>query len=548
MAFRVFRAGLFFLCIIGVMVSSFGCSNMINQMGEVTSDASITVSIPSINERKTILLYLAPTVPSSLVNLITLPQNYALTDDPALADVTLDVTLKSEADITWVYVLVGPFPTVTDDISFSEVQSLWRGGETEMPLLVTPTTANALTKVWGEANNDSVTLVAESEIQDLTYTSRPSYAIVPFEELNPRWKVIGIDGQSPIHKDLDLSVYPLIIHFSLEGKQDAVTEIEQDIASGKVDIPRTNFDPEKMTVILLTGTTALVRSTAERMESKGLDYPGEKIRDWLIEPDITHVSNEASFTQNCPDPNPDVISTQFCSKPEYMDLLDYVGVDVAEQTGNHLLNYGAAGMEYSLGLYAEHGIQTYGGGRNAGEARQPLLMERNGTKIAFLGCNNAGVALELATADGPGAAACDFDWMEGEIRRLKQEGYVVIVTLQDLEGYSMMPMSWVRDDFVRMAEAGADIVSGSQAHFPQGFEFTGNTFMHFGLGNLFFDQMDYPVTGTRREFLDRYILYDQKVISIDLLTAMLEDYAQPRPMTLEERQQFLQDYFTASGW
>jgi poly-gamma-glutamate synthesis protein (capsule biosynthesis protein) len=112
----------------------------------------------------------------------------------------------------------------------------------------------------------------------------------------------------------------------------------------------------------------------------------------------------------------------------------------------------------------------------------------------------------------------------------------------------MMPMSWVRDNFIEMAEAGADIVSGSQAHFPQGFEFISNAFIHYGLGNLFFDQMDFPVTGTRREFLDRYIIYDGRLISVEILTAMLEDYAQPRPMTVEERQQFLQDYFSASGW
>jgi hypothetical protein len=33
-----------------------------------------------------------------------------------------------------------------------------------------------------------------------------------------------------------------------------------------------------------------------------------------------------------------------------------------------------------------------------------------------------------------------------------------------------------------------------------------------------------------------------------LLTAMLEDYAQPRPMTQEERAAFLSDIFDASIW
>ena len=72
--------------------------------------------------------------------------------------------------------------------------------------------------------------------------------------------------------------------------------------------------------------------------------------------------------------------------------------------------------------------------------------------------------------------------------------------------------------------------------------------IHYGLGNLFFDQMDYPVVGTRREFLDRHVFYKGKHISTELMTAMLENYARPRPMTIDERQTFLQDIFTASGW
>ncbi|NMB86938.1 MAG: hypothetical protein GYA17_01185, partial [Chloroflexi bacterium] len=69
-----------------------------------------------------------------------------------------------------------------------------------------------------------------------------------------------------------------------------------------------------------------------------------------------------------------------------------------------------------------------------------------------------------------------------------------------------------------------------------------------GLGNLFFDQMDIPVVGTRREFLDRHVFYDGRYISTQLLTAMLEDYARPRPMTAEERTQMLQDAFADSVW
>lgn len=123
-----------------------------------------------------------------------------------------------------------------------------------------------------------------------------------------------------------------------------------------------------------------------------------------------------------------------------------------------------------------------------------------------------------------------------------------MITLQHSEVYQSPPSDTQVRDFRRLAQAGAVIVSGSQAHFPQAMEFYEGAFIHYGLGNLFFDQMDIPVQGTRREFLDRHVFYKGKHINTQLYTAMLEDYARPRPMTAEERVEFLRAIFDAGGW
>ena len=84
-----------------------------------------------------------------------------------------------------------------------------------------------------------------------------------------------------------------------------------------------------------------------------------------------------------------------------------------------------------------------------------------------------------------------------------------------------------------------------QAHCPQTMTFVGDSFVHYGLGNLFFDQMDEV---TRPEFLDRHIFYQGRYISTELLTAKLEDFSRPRPMTVEERDWFLGEAFGAAVW
>jgi hypothetical protein len=384
-------------------------------------------------------------------------------------------------------------------------------------------------------------VVATDQLLNSAWANQPAWGIVPFEQLEPRWKVLSVDNMSPIHIDFNPADYPLIVPYLLDP--------------AAVTLPATNRDLSKMTTLVMTGTTALVRATASRMENKGIIYPAQDIADWLRSADITHISNEISFYDNCPTPDPYQATLTFCSNPRYIELLDYIGADVIELTGNHLNDYGTQALLNTLNIYDQHNMKYFGGGVDLTAALKPLTIEHNGNKLAFIGCNPVGPEGDWATNTTPGAAPCgNYEWMIMDVARLRSEGYLPIVTFQYYEYYTLVaPENQVRD-FGKLADAGAAIISGSQSHFPMNFEFKGNTFIHYGPGNLFFDQMNYvrpdgsTTDGTRREFIDRYVIYDNKVISVELLTAMLEDYARPRPMTEAERNQFLEDIFAASGW
>jgi poly-gamma-glutamate synthesis protein (capsule biosynthesis protein) len=235
-----------------------------------------------------------------------------------------------------------------------------------------------------------------------------------------------------------------------------------------------------------------------------------------------------------------------------MDLLLDIGADVIELTGNHFADRGAAGMRETIAIYEKSGIPYFGGGLDLHDALEPALFEVNGNRIAFIGCNKPDVGrFPTATDFQPGAAPCDFPYLTAKINQLQAQGYVVISTFQWNESYDSRPSPQQMRDFRLMADSGASVVSGSQAHYAQMMEFYDNAFIHYGLGNLFFDQMGdqaWMPRGIRREFLDRYVIYDGKLISVELLTAMLEDYARPRLMSEHERAGFLQEYFYYSGW
>lgn len=468
--------------------------------------------------------------------------------DSDQATLRLDVSQSTDSQSIWTYALAAPFPTIRDNVTKDDLLAFWHGSFSGpfsgSPLLMAESTLRAFTALWGEPASRAVKTVPEDELLDTAWESMPSWAIIPFESIQPRWKVLTVDGQSPIRKNFDAANYPLRVNFALQGSGSAQT----------LNLPASNYDPSKITTVILTGVTALWSATSYMMETKGITYPGSSIRDILREADITHISNEIPFDENCPFPNPGETSLAIlCSKPEYNGLFMDVGMDVVELTGDHFDNRGVNAMLATLELYKENGVPYYGGGKNIADSIKPLLIEKNGEKFAFIGCN-AKQNYPHATDRIPGAAPCKFEYMAGQVGSLRAQGYLPIVTFQDYEYYSPEARPGQIERFHMMADAGAVLVSGSQAHYPQMMEFYNDVFLHYGLGNLFYTQMTYQLPDgtitdkTRNEFIDRHVFYEGRYLGAEILTAILMDYSRPQWMNEKQRLAFLSDYFYASGW
>lgn len=462
-----------------------------------------------------------------------------------LADYTLKLTHSDKTSekvyIQWVYAITAAFPTVQDDITLEQVRDCWQGSSQEdFRLLISEESLPIFNLLWGEADRKNVEVFPAEELLQKAWQERNLRAIIPFEQIEPRWKVLRLNGVSPLDQDFDMGAYGLTIRWEWQSNSQKPLKIPGDSQA-----VITNRLPEKFTSLILTGTTALVRQTAERMELNGLEYPLGDIGELLREVDFTHLSNEVSFYDNCPPAVPARGGQRFCANPRYVEFLKMAGADLIELTGNHLLDWGKEPFIFTLDLYNREGLRYYGGGINLEEARQPLRIEHNGNRLALIGCNRAGPENIWATEDQPGPAPCDFDWLQNTIQNLVEEGYLPIVTFQHFEVEDFMPMNLTLQEFEQTSQMGAVIVSGSQAHFAHGFGFYENHFMHYGLGNLFFDQM-FPLH--RRQFIDRHLFYDGKYLGVELITTILEDYAKPRLMTEEERAQMLEDYFRVSGW
>jgi hypothetical protein len=451
----------------------------------------------------------------------------------------------------YVLAFVSGFYNCNDNIIFDDFLKFWNG-EAPAVLEITDSSENPemilddsvykiLVKVFGEFKGSNLKIVSDrKEISKILSNSKNTFSIIPFENIEKEFKVFEIDSLSVFDKKEDSSGdYPLELEITADGNEDNdLKNISDNIDYESI----TNKEEGNLTTLMMTGCTALVRGTASRMEQKGVTYPGEKIAETLKSADITHISNEITFVEGNPRDKEDKIV--FSSDPKYIELLRFVGTDVVELTGNHMNDYGPKWMVFTLEIYEKEGWQFFAGGRNLQESYKPAKFEVNGNKIAFLGCNQFGPQSYWATEDKAGAAPPNYDDYEEIITELKKDGYIVIFTFAHQEIYDYAPSAGQITDFRRMADAGADIISGSQAHHPQAIEFYNKSLIFYGLGNLFFDQM--YNTEVRQGMITKHIFYKGRHINTVIITTMLEDYCQPRLTDEAERYDILYNVFKAS--
>ena len=450
---------------------------------------------------------------------------------------------------TVTYAVATRFDTLEPAMSWRDVSKTWSSGSISYTqIAVLSDTLPALRTVLGEPGPLVRGYATTDEVVDAAWKDRTTLTVLPFEQLEPRLVVFAVDGQNPIENSSHYTAtdYPLIADVYAQIAEGTAVDIA--LARKALGaLPAGNRLPEHLTVIAMTGVTAMCRQTAAQMDRLGSAWPAEVVGPELAGADITHVSNEVPFVPGCKT-NTSADNLTFCSKPEYMEALTASGVDIIGLTGNHQNDYGRENALKSLDIYERAGLPVYGGGRNKQAAFAPLIIEHNGNRLAFLGANSYGPKFAWATDDEPGSAEFDLAIMSAMVRELKQENKadVVLTELQYQESYDTQPLLDQRQDFTALVRAGADIVTGVQSHVPQGMEFTDDRLVLYGLGNLYFDQM--WDQATREGMIVKHTIYEGRHISTQVLTTLLYDYGQPRWTTPAQRDSILTRVFANSYW
>ena len=303
--------------------------------------------------------------------------------------------------------------------------------------------------------------------------------------------------------------------------------------------------PDEASVLTFaqTGVTALSRGMNQKLSEVSGDatFFSEKISDFLSGFDLTHTSNESSFSDSANSKN-------ICSDKRFINTLTSIGLDIVELTGNHNQYCGNQSAIDTIDTYDSLGIQVVGGGKNSEEASIPLEINEKNTGITFLAYNQStGGATH---GDTPGANQYYEENAVSEINSAKERGDFVIVDVQYYEcsayvsktedatcDYANSSAGDQVGFFRHLIDLGADMVVGTSAHQPQTFELYGDGVIYYGLGNLFFDQVWWP--GTTRSLVLGHYFYNGKLLQTKIFPTAYDNDMKTGLLDKEEAEWFL---------
>lgn len=362
-----------------------------------------------------------------------------------------------------------------------------------------------------------------------------NYNIISIDELDFTRKLLSINDKYYLD-DFNAGAIFRIISFESEKYAEEIAPLVENAMAKTFPMSDT------VLTFAQTGVTALSRGMNAKLYQVGsATYFAEKIKDFLASFDLTHTSNESSFSDWATTRN-------ICSDRRFVDVLSAIGLDIVELTGNHNQDCGDAAASETIDIYNNMEIKTVGGGKTASEAAVPLEIDEKDNEITMLAYN---LSTGGATYDNtPGANQYYEDVAAAQIAEAKARGDLVIV---DIQYYECSNYDWTSENtacdyadsaagdqvglFRHLIDLGADVVVGTSAHQPQTYELYGDGVIYYGLGNLFFDQVWWP--GTTRSLILVHHIYNNKLLQTEIAPTVYDANMQTALMDKEARQWFL---------
>jgi poly-gamma-glutamate capsule biosynthesis protein CapA/YwtB (metallophosphatase superfamily) len=225
--------------------------------------------------------------------------------------------------------------------------------------------------------------------------------------------------------------------------------------------------------VALAGDTMLGRGVADEIAASGPHglFSGG-VREVFAEADLAVLNLECCVSERGRRWDAPGKPFHFRAPPAAIEALADLGVDCVTLANNHALDFGPDALTDTLDLLERAGIQSAGAGADLDEAREPVVLEAGGVRVAVVGVTDHPPDF-AAGAGRPGVAFADLErrvpaFLPDRIRRLRNEHDAVLVLPHWGPNMIEEPLPHVRRAARALVDAGATLIAGSSAHVFHG--------------------------------------------------------------------------------
>lgn len=179
------------------------------------------------------------------------------------------------------------------------------------------------------------------------------------------------------------------------------------------------------------------------------------------------------------------VGPSLCAPFNLATAARYAGFDMVTLANNHLNDYGADGIRFTLLRCKEENLETIGAGENLTEASKIMYHTIKGRRFAFINCCEH--EFSIADENTPGCNPLNTIDQYYAIKKAKEEAdNVVVIVHGGIEMYPL-PTPRMQRTYRFFVDAGADLVVNHHQHCYSGYEEYKNGLIIYGLGNFCFD-------------------------------------------------------------
>ncbi|RAV19060.1 CapA family protein [Paenibacillus contaminans] len=291
-------------------------------------------------------------------------------------------------------------------------------------------------------------------------------------------------------------------------------------------------NPEERVTLTFVGDVIMAETVEAAMKKNGYDFPFKLVKPYLERADLTIANLETPVTEYGTKQDKQYA---YKSTPLALPAFKASGIDIVNMANNHSMDMGEDGLVQTFEHLTKHGIPYVGAGRNRKEAYTPVIVEKKGIKIAFLGFTrvyeNSGW---FAGEKKPGVASTYDIAVPLAIDAIKsardKADLVVVIAHWGVERQDL-PEPYQRDLAKKYIDAGADLIVGGHPHVLQGFETYKDKWILYSLGNFIFTTNE--VAKTWETIILEASCTKERQCDVKAVPAM-NKWAQPAPLEGDE--------------